>query len=260
FFSCSKQYREKQHADDGCPACRWLRLADAPCIQLSCGHIFHYRCCLDVLKKGWRGPEVSFDFCTCPTCHKTFEHPLLEQALQPIWDLKAELLSRSIKWLLAKGERLPVGLESCSDWPLQRVVYFRCFKCKMFYFGGFRDSVPRSSVRFDIREMLCGGCSTHTACNDLIDVAAIPCSKHGVQYLRYRCHECSSIAVFFSFDGVHLCVDCYAKRVATVSRPSERIQPFPCGSSLIYCPLEVLYGTAETEFNLGCSMCRFGLT
>ena len=36
--------------------------------QLSCGHVFHLRCCKRVLENRWYGPRITFGFSQCPIC------------------------------------------------------------------------------------------------------------------------------------------------------------------------------------------------
>lgn len=61
-----------QDADDMCMVCFVEALSSAPAIQLDCGHVFHYHCCKEVLKKGWSGPRISFGFSQCPICKVNF--------------------------------------------------------------------------------------------------------------------------------------------------------------------------------------------
>ncbi|VDO35838.1 unnamed protein product [Onchocerca flexuosa] len=60
----------KQDADDLCVICFTDRLGGAPCIQLTCEHVFHYRCVQTVLEKRWNGPRIVFRFMQCPLCKK----------------------------------------------------------------------------------------------------------------------------------------------------------------------------------------------
>ncbi|CAG0891685.1 unnamed protein product [Cyprideis torosa] len=69
----------KQDADDMCMICFTDSLGSVPSIQLSCGHIFHFRCCQSVLAKRWPGPRISFGFRLCPVCK-----------VRPIWPLSSQ--------------------------------------------------------------------------------------------------------------------------------------------------------------------------
>ena len=48
--------------EDYCGICWVEDLESAPCILLSCGHIFHYECVRAKLRARWPGARISFDF------------------------------------------------------------------------------------------------------------------------------------------------------------------------------------------------------
>ena len=43
-------------------------LAQSPCVQLDCKHIFHEDCLIKVLDGKWSGPRINFEFLKCPNC------------------------------------------------------------------------------------------------------------------------------------------------------------------------------------------------
>lgn len=61
----------EQTGDDYCIICYAGGLAQAPCIQLDCKHLFHEDCLLNVLKNKWSGPRINFKWTKCPSCVAT---------------------------------------------------------------------------------------------------------------------------------------------------------------------------------------------
>ena len=93
-------------ADDACNVCL-MRLTSAPVIRLSCGHVFHLKCCqggvnadralashsgsaansgccAGLLRGRWKGARITFGFSCCPNCRKPMEHHALEEETAPI--------------------------------------------------------------------------------------------------------------------------------------------------------------------------------
>ena len=68
-----------QSLDDYCNICFTETLAEAPCIELDCGHVFHYQCILQRVKEKWNPPRITFNFMNCPLCKIKISHPLLDK-------------------------------------------------------------------------------------------------------------------------------------------------------------------------------------
>lgn len=56
--------------DDYCNICWCESLSQSPCIQLECGHIFHYDCIMERLKYRWTSDRITFSYLNCPLCDK----------------------------------------------------------------------------------------------------------------------------------------------------------------------------------------------
>lgn len=66
------------------------------CLQLECGHVFHFHCCKAVLEKRWSGPRITFGFSLCPICKADIQHPLLVDILEPINGLKQDVKRKAL--------------------------------------------------------------------------------------------------------------------------------------------------------------------
>lgn len=85
-----------RRVDDMCMICFVEALSCAPAIQLECGHVFHYHCCRTVLEKRWVGPRISFGFSLCPICKSDIAHYMLNDLLDPINKLKADVKRKAV--------------------------------------------------------------------------------------------------------------------------------------------------------------------
>ena len=56
-----------------------------------------------MLKAGWPGPRITFDFATCPLCRESLfsatTHPLLQRLLGPIFDLYKDVRRKVRPWV-----------------------------------------------------------------------------------------------------------------------------------------------------------------
>ena len=74
--------------DDMCCLCYTESLSQAPCVQLSCGHIFHVECLRSQLNSRWTGTAINFGFAQCCLCRQDMETPLLQELLAPVRELQ----------------------------------------------------------------------------------------------------------------------------------------------------------------------------
>jgi len=84
----------RQDESDFCNVCFVEGLGSAPCIQLECSHILHYRCALAKLRQRWPSARVTFGFRDCPICKTPMNHPALEEELRPIAKMEEEIAVR----------------------------------------------------------------------------------------------------------------------------------------------------------------------
>ncbi|XP_033112056.1 E3 ubiquitin-protein ligase MYCBP2-like [Anneissia japonica] len=258
---CSGDPTLKQDSDDMCMVCFTEALSCAPALQLECGHVFHYHCCLRVLEKRWVGPRITFGFVLCPICKVDMENKMLEAMLEPIRTLQQDVKRKALMRLeyegLNKCEAITMpGARFYQDpagFAINRYAYYVCFKCKKAYYGGEARCDQGGVQEYDPAELVCGGCS---------DVSrAQMCPKHGTDFLEYKCRYCCSVAVFFCFGTTHFCNACHDdfQRITTIAK--QDLPRCPAGPKITQlegdeCPLHVEHPATGEEFALGCGVCR----
>eukprot|EP00759_Apiculatamorpha_spiralis_P047826 PhF_6_TR43353/c0_g1_i2/m.66411 len=85
--------------------------------------------------------------------------------------------------------------------------------------------------------IICGGCAS----------SAGSCSKHGTQYIEYKCKYCCSLAVWFCWGTTHFCDACH--------NPPRKTARYQCEGPG-KCSLGGNHTPNGTECSLGCGMCR----
>ncbi|XP_029113894.1 E3 ubiquitin-protein ligase MYCBP2 isoform X4 [Scleropages formosus] len=253
----------KQDADDMCMICFTEALSAAPAVQLDCSHVFHLQCTRRVLENRWLGPRITFGFMSCPICKNKINHSVIKDLLDPIKELYEDVRRKALMRLeyegLHKSEAITThGARFYNDpagFAMNRYAYYVCYKCKKAYFGGEArcDAEAGQGDDYDPRELICGACS---------DVSrAQMCSKHGTDFLEYKCRYCCSVAVFFCFGTTHFCNACHDDFQRMTSVPKEELPHCPAGPKGkqlegTECPLHVVHPPTGEEFALGCGVCR----
>ncbi|XP_051563854.1 E3 ubiquitin-protein ligase MYCBP2 isoform X5 [Myxocyprinus asiaticus] len=253
----------KQDADDMCMICFTEALSAAPAIQMDCSHVFHLQCTRRVLENRWLGPRITFGFMSCAICKNKINHSVLKDLLDPIKELYEDVRRKALMRLeyegLHKSEAITMpGARFYNDpaaFAMNRYAYYVCYKCKKAYFGGEArcDAEAGQGDDYDPSELICGGCS---------DVSrAQMCSKHGTDFLEYKCRYCCSVAVFFCFGTTHFCNACHDDFQRMTSVPKEELPHCPAGPKGKQlegseCPLHVVHPPTGEEFALGCGVCR----
>ena len=69
----SNHYKGGVNADDLCGICYTSELGSEACSKLSCGHVFHTGCVVQLLKHKWTTLRISFAFMSCPGCKQDIE-------------------------------------------------------------------------------------------------------------------------------------------------------------------------------------------
>ncbi|XP_031417201.1 E3 ubiquitin-protein ligase MYCBP2 isoform X1 [Clupea harengus] len=253
----------KQDADDMCMICFTEALSAAPAVQLDCSHVFHLQCTRRVLENRWLGPRITFGFMSCPICKNKINHSVIKDLLDPIKELYEDVRRKALMRLeyegLHKSEAITTPGARFYDDPasfaMNRYAYYVCYKCKKAYFGGEArcDAEAGQGDDYDPSELICGACS---------DVSrAQMCSKHGTDFLEYKCRYCCSVAVFFCFGTTHFCNACHDDFQRMISVPKEELPHCPAGPKGKQlegseCPLHVVHPPTGEEFALGCGVCR----
>jgi len=216
---CERDNTQKN--SDYCNICWVEDLGSAPCIQLDCGHIFHYSCATSKISNGWSGARISFGFLDCALCKKQMSHPALASDLKPLLQLYEQVKAKAIQRLqflkLDKSKEITNAQSPYFNAPekyaLYHFSYFTCFKCKNPYFGGERACEGNQMMEFDPKELVCGGCSDSTGKDD--------CQKHGKDYIEYKCKFCCNVAIWFCWGNTHFCDECH-KKASTIAKVPKK--------------------------------------
>ena len=56
-----------------CTICYTQELGEDACSRLSCGHVFHTNCVIQLLKHKWATLRITFAFMSCPSCKQEIE-------------------------------------------------------------------------------------------------------------------------------------------------------------------------------------------
>ena len=78
--------------DELCTICYTQELGAEACSRLSCGHVFHTNCVINLLKHKWATLRITFSFLSCPSCKqeiklKGLSKPIAQE-LGPLIGLK----------------------------------------------------------------------------------------------------------------------------------------------------------------------------
>eukprot|EP01112_Ceratiomyxa_fruticulosa_P019235 TRINITY_DN626_c0_g1_i2.p1 TRINITY_DN626_c0_g1~~TRINITY_DN626_c0_g1_i2.p1 ORF type:complete len:753 (+),score=87.02 TRINITY_DN626_c0_g1_i2:295-2553(+) len=232
---------------DNCAIC-WVEVLEvAPCIQLECGHVFHYECVRKKVSNGGSGKRITFGFLDCALCQRRMSHPALEADMKPFLELYETVLDKALSRLKMMGqERCPELTTPGSRWynniegyVMNRFSYFPCFKCKQPYFGGERVCEGEVEPAFNKEDLICGRC---TEGNSAV------CGIHGDAFIEYKCKFCCRPAVFFCWGSTHFCNKCHDKAGTIPHDPIESLPP--CSCNIPHPP------NGLQEFCFGCSICR----
>uniref|UniRef100_A0A913I5E3 RCR-type E3 ubiquitin transferase n=1 Tax=Strongyloides stercoralis TaxID=6248 RepID=A0A913I5E3_STRER len=274
-----------QDSDDLCSICYTDKLGSAPCIQVNCGHIFHYHCLMTVLENKWNGPRISFRFMKCPLCLSNLEHKDKESKFEKIMesyrilyeDVKKKSLMRYKYYCnIGTPKQYLIDIEDQEnddvlvEEALQKFMYCLCYKCGKAYYGGDvnchqvllqEDDGNQHKITFKPEELICGGCSNVAGGGS--------CTKHGTEYIEYKCRFCCSVAVYFCFGTTHFCQICHSDFQRLMILKGDELPSCPVGPKATpiiidgeikdkkdVCPLKINHPETGVEFSLGCGACR----
>lgn len=148
----AKGYFEGTNEDELCTICYTSELGAESCSKLSCGHVFHTNCIVQLLRHRWPKLRISFAFMKCPSCKQDIElsrglsKPIAAE-VGPLLHLKRtvekEALLNAERQGLLGDERLKNELDHYYNKPqefaMHRCSFYECFGCKKPYFGGLID-------------------------------------------------------------------------------------------------------------------------
>ena len=105
--------------DELCSICNLNELGADACSRLSCGHVFHTGCLVQLLKQRWPTKRITFGFMACPKCNEEiyFEglsEPIAKE-LFPLLRLKEQVENLALKAALKHGIIKSTRLFGLSD-------------------------------------------------------------------------------------------------------------------------------------------------
>lgn len=138
------------NAAELCTTCYTSELSAEPCVQLSCGHVFHVNCVVQILTHRWSTLRITWSFMACPACKTEIDvfscRPVAE-LVGPLFSMRAfirkDCLKQAEKQGLLMDERLtsPDGdyYGKPVEYAMKRCSYYLCNDCQKPYFGGLID-------------------------------------------------------------------------------------------------------------------------
>lgn len=136
--------------DELCSICYTCELREEPSVQLTCGHVFHANCVIELLKHKWTTLRITFAFMNCPACKSPIEanhvYEIAEE-IEKLTVLRSELQVKAMKIMrsqhLDKDPRLTTPGDYYCGKPMQfaeaKVSFYMCALCDKPYFGGLID-------------------------------------------------------------------------------------------------------------------------
>ena len=93
--------------EDFCNICWVDPLRAAPCVELQCGHYFHFMCLWQKIDRKWPAARITFGFLNCPLCKQEIHHPALDDITNKYYELKKEIERDAVERVKIEG--LQVG-------------------------------------------------------------------------------------------------------------------------------------------------------
>ena len=240
-----------QRPDDYCNICFTEELSEAPCIELDCGHIFHYQCMLQRLdlKQYMDSPSVNFACAKCPLCNMRISHnSLLKEEMKPIQALYRDVEKMAYDQLKEDGllnTKLENG-QSLMGYAMKRFAFYYCNICKKPYYGGLAQCGDLAQG-LNASDFVCSPCS---------GIGQEKCKIHGKDYMVHKCKFCCSVATYFCWGNTHFCLDCHKRQENhdfMTTKPKKDLMQCPGPDK---CPLGIEHPPNGEEFSIGCSLCR----
>jgi len=235
------------------------KLSSAPIANLRCGHLFHHSCIGAKLAKRWTGFRISFGFAQCPICNDwavSETSPQLCEAISKVYQLYQSITAKAVQLLQEDLEELSQVSDPSSDYfqqhekyALDRFCFYECTRCKEPYFGGKKQcNIDEDPMHFQEEEMICLNC--------MVQAGAHECTRHGNQFMEYKCRFCCSIATWYCSGSSHYCEKCHDRMDRGDDLTKKRPEQLPRCRGRLTCPLELDHAENGKEFLIGCGLCR----
>jgi hypothetical protein len=221
------------NSEEICSICGTAELGECACIQMSCGHIFHYSCMHKRITSKRNSKRLTFQSIDCPLCRKTLSHsdPEIMKLIQPQISLREKVKAKAMERLIFEGlEKDPRIVNPSSEfynkpdqYAMHHFQFFQCSSCLEPYFAGAAEcgeapapandhAGPNADNNFEEvdeganlllmhQEMKCANC--------VLDKSIERCSKHGTDWLSFKCRFCCKLSVWYCFGGTHFCEGCH---------------------------------------------------
>ena len=132
---------ENVNEEELCTICYTSELGAEACSQLSCGHVFHTNCVIQLLKHKWATLRITFSFMSCPSCKQEIDimnlsKPIARE-LGPLLSLKKkvekEALLNAERQGILNDERLitpnDVYYGKPQEFANSRCSFYQCNSC-----------------------------------------------------------------------------------------------------------------------------------
>lgn len=236
--------RLTQSDEDLCMFCQADDLGSEPCIQVQCGHVFHFGCVRDRLEAKWPGQRVGFNFLTCPLCNTEMMHPALQDLLEPVFAMRDSIFEKIRKRIevedLDKDERVvdPNSryYNDAFQYGLDVYAFYLCNNCEDPFFGGRRDCEANAEGQeANPDELICNSCA---------ELGQGNCGLDGHDdYVLWKCRYCCEGAIWFCWGTTHFCNFCHSndpwgRAKGTAPGQTERAKCPPEGKDKCPCGLQ----------------------
>ena len=153
---------------------------------------------------------------------------------------KAEGLDKD-KRLKKKNDEYYNNLEKYS---MARLSYYTCFKWENPYYGGLKEcgNMMEADGNFNPEELVWGKCSSEGL------AGKVDCSKHGKEYIEFKCRYCCSLSQWYWFGTTHFWDECHK------NAGSNKIKKWPGNDK---CGIDIKHPDNGKEFALGCGLWRY---
>lgn len=217
-----------QSGSDECAICL-DELKLGVCIQLECGHIWHFACLRDQLRVGQpnKARRLQFTGCCCGMCGQFCEHEKLRDILSVVSTLKTQVSAMALDQARVDQLAESTAVTTVGDayynkvleYALHIYAFYLCSICENPYFGGtVTCGENNDDVDIPAAERLCPNCN---------DRGGVVCQDNTHQaFYVWKCRYCCSEAKLFCFGNVHFCTECHA-RSSTLPR-GGKLEPKAC--------------------------------